>query len=112
MPVFLRGPIYIDEHRTQKRWLRPRQIVSTIGVEHRAIVLDLKEEVVDHPARQLNASGAQQPANNEVAVPAVRFVKAPARDNIFVRKIKQSLWLNLGSINLAQPLDHDRKMLD
>ena len=108
----LRGVVDIDEHRTHERRLRTREVISAIGVEHRAVVLDLEEEVIDHAARQFDASGAQQAANDEVAVPAVHFVEASAGHNVFVREIKQAVRLDLRGVDLAQAMNLDRQMFD
>jgi hypothetical protein len=75
-------------------------------------VLDLEEEVIDHAARQLDVSRAQQAANDEVAVPAVHLVEAPARNYILVRQVKQAMGLNLCRIDLAQALNLHRQMFD
>src|SRR5215472_19273167 len=71
-------------HRTQKRRLRAGQVVSAIGVEHGAVVLNLEEEIVHHSARQIQSSVPQQAANNEIAIPSVHFIEASAWNYVLV----------------------------
>ena len=110
--IFLHGLVDIDKHGTQEWRLRPRQVIGAVRIEHRAVVLDLEEKVIDHSASQFHAPRIQQSPNDEVAVPAVHFVEAPARHNIFVRKIEQTVRLNLCRINFAQTMNLDGQVLD
>src|ERR1700722_13506346 len=75
-------------------------------------MLDLEEKIVDHAARQVDTARAQQAANDEVAVPAVHLVEAAARHNIFIRKIKQTVGLDLAGVDLAQAMNRSRQMLN
>src|ERR1700683_2330871 len=77
-------------HRTEKWRLGARQIVSAIGIEHRAVMFDLKEKVLYHSPRQCQASIAQQTTAYEITVPSVHFIKAAARHNVLVLEVKQS----------------------
>ena len=78
-----------QDHRCQKRRLGARQKVGAVGVQHRAVVLDLEEEVFDDAARQFETLVFDQSAHDEVRVPAVHFVEAAAGDDVFVRQIEQ-----------------------
>src|SRR5579871_6716566 len=91
----LQSPINIDNHRTDKRWLRASQIIGSIRIEHRAVVLNLEEEIFHHAARQLHPSGLQKATNDEITVPSVHFVESPAWHDVVVRKIKQTGWFEV-----------------
>src|ERR1700691_1059275 len=65
-------------HRTEKWRLGARQVIGAIGVEDSAVVLNLKEQVLHHSTREFHSSIPQETAKNEVAVPAIHFVEAPA----------------------------------
>ena len=53
---FMNGP----PHRAKKPRLRARQIISAIGIQHRAMVFKLENKVVYHPARQFYSPISQQ----------------------------------------------------
>ena len=110
MSILLGSTVDIDEHGTEEGRLGTREIVRAIGIEHGAVMLDLKKEIVDHPTRQLQATRAQQAANNEVTVPTIHFVETSAGDDIFVRQVQQPVRLNLAGIDLAQAMDLKRQM--
>src|ERR1700683_5723782 len=78
------------DHGTEKWRLGARQIVSAIGIEHRAVMFDLKEKFLYHSPRQCQASIAQQTTDYEITVPSVHFIKAAARHNVLVLEVKQS----------------------
>ncbi len=47
-------------HRAQQRRLRAGEEVGAVGVEHRSIILNLVEEVLDHTAGQIHPAVVQQ----------------------------------------------------
>ena len=108
MAAFLHGIIDIDEHRAQKGRLGATQIVSSVGVEHRAVMLDLKKEIVHHAPGQLYAPFTQQATNNKVAIPAIHFIEAAAWNYVLVLQIKQPVRLNLAAIDFSQMMDFHR----
>ncbi len=66
----LLGFVDRQDHRRQKRRLRARQEVGAVGIQHRAVVLDLEEEVLDDAARQIESLVFDQSAHDEVACPS------------------------------------------
>ena len=112
VPLFLHRLIDIHKHGTHKRRLRAGQVVGSVGVQHRAVVLDLEEEVIYHAARQLNPSCPQQSTDDEVAVPTVHLVEAATRYYVLMFEIEQTVRLNFASIDLAQMTDFLRQVLD
>ena len=67
---------------------------------------DLEEEVLHHAARQVDAARLHEAADDEVAVPPVHLVEHPAWNNIWMRKIKQSVRIEPLNVDLSQPTDH------
>ena len=106
------GGVLGHDHRGQKRWLRTREIVSTIGIEDRAVVFNLVEEVLDDAARVVALAVFQQPDDDEVAVPAIHFVEAAAWDNVFVRQVKQTMRVQLLDRNGPEAGNFLRQVLD
>ena len=101
------GRILIDRanHRSEKRRLRARQIVSAIGVEHRAVMLDLKEEVIHHALGQCFAVVGFQAKHDEVTVPAVHLVEAAAGNDVGIGQIEQPGRGQLLGTHVAQLLN-------
>ena len=97
-------------HRTEKRRLGARQIVSAVGIEHRTVVLDFKEKIVHHASRQFEAPVSQQAENNKVTVPAIHFVKAPSRNNVLILEIEQACGLNRTHVRCPQLMDDLRQI--
>jgi hypothetical protein len=85
----LRPLVDPQHHPRQERRLRARQIVGAVGVQNRAVVLDLVEEVLHHVPRALELGVAQQPHLDEVAVPAVHLVEAASGDHVGAREVQQ-----------------------
>src|SRR5205814_7648024 len=50
--------------------------------------------------------------NNEVTVPAVHFIEAPAGYNVLIRQIEQAGWIDIAARDLAQPINFPRQMFD
>ena len=83
-------------------------------------MLNLEEEVLHHPPRQFHIAlcsvigelarrRGQQPQHDEVAVPSIHLVEAPARHHVRIRQIQQSR--RLDRQGLPQPLDLRRQPL-
>src|SRR5260370_125162 len=70
----LRG-MHRQNHRCQEWWLRAGQIVGAIGIQHRAVMFDLEEKILDHPARQIDSLVLHESPNNEVTIPAIHLVE-------------------------------------
>src|SRR5579872_1665928 len=70
--------IDLHDHGSEKGRLGASQVVSAIGVQHCSVVLNFKEKVLHHSARQLDSLIAHQAKNNEVTVPSIHFVEAAA----------------------------------
>src|SRR5580693_6961402 len=95
-----------EYHGREEWWLRAAEVVGPVCIEHSAIVLDLIEKVFDHPLRQFNAIIAKQTADDEIAVPAVHFVKLPAGYHVWMLQIKKSVLVDLRNAHLrGQMLD-------
>src|SRR6202451_4876989 len=75
-------------------------------------MLNLEEKIVDHAARQLDPSGAQQPANNEITVPAVHLIEASAGNDVFILQIEQAVRLNLAGIDFSEMMNLLRQVLN
>ena len=71
-------------------------------------MLNLEKEVVHHAPGQIKASGAYQPENDEVAVPAVHLIEAAAGNHIFVLEVQQA-GSDLAGINLSGGGDNGRQ---
>ena len=108
---FLLRVVHIQNHRRQKWRLRSRQVIRAIRIQHRAVVLDLKEKILHHPLRQLDAFVAQQSANDEVAVPPIHLVESSARHDVLVRQIQKPRGIDFVRIDFAEIVNHDRQML-
>ena len=78
-----------QEHPGQEGRLGPRQVIRAVGVEQRAVVLDLVAEVGRHVARRVHLAVAQQADLDEVAVPPVHLVEAAAGDHVGMRQVEQ-----------------------
>ena len=100
-----------QDHRGEEWRLRARQKIGAVGVQDRAIVFDLEEEVFDDAAREVEPLVFHQSAHDEVRVPAVHFVETAAGDDVAVREIKQSGRGDVGR-DLSRPRDGHRKLLD
>src|SRR6202049_2993751 len=104
--------INCKHHGTQKRWLRARQVISSVGVEQSSIILNFKKEVLDHTARQVDSSVADQAQNNEVAIPTVHFIESAARHDILVRQVEQPMGLDTLRVELAELVDRSGQVFD
>lgn len=82
---FMNGPL----HRAKTPRLRARQIISAIGIQHRAKVVNLENKVVYHPARRFYSPISQQAADEELTV--IHFIGATAGHNVLVRQVKQAV---------------------
>ena len=100
------GVVHGHDHRGQEGRLRARQHIASVGVQKRAVVGDLEKEVLHHAARQVDAARLHESADDEVAVPPVHLVEHPARNNVGMRKIKESVRVEALRVDLSQPMDH------
>src|ERR1700730_15465101 len=48
--------IYGQYHRSYEGRLRTSQVIRAVRVEHCAVMLDLEEEILNHPLREINLS--------------------------------------------------------
>src|SRR5882724_1618606 len=110
VPRCLISSIYLHDHGSKKGGLRTSEVVGAIRVQDGAVVFDFEKEILYHAAGQIDASGTHQSENNEVAVPAIHFVKPAPRDYILVFEIQQP-GSNPGRINLTWRLDDRGKRL-
>src|SRR5580704_15229238 len=78
--------INLHDHGSQKWGLRASQIVRAVGVQNRPVMLDFKEEVLHHSARQIDSTIVQQPQNDEITVPTIHFVETPTGHNVTIWK--------------------------
>ena len=90
------GRVLRHDHRGEKRRLRAGEVVGAIGVEHRAVVLDLVEEVLDDAARVVTLAVFEQADDDEVAVPAVHLVEAASGHDVLVGQIEQAVGVQAG----------------
>jgi hypothetical protein len=65
--------------------LRARQIISAIGIQHRAKVVNLENKVVYHPARRFYSPIAQQAADEELTVPYISLKRRLGTTYLFAR---------------------------
>src|ERR1700683_1951168 len=75
-------------HGRQERRLRARKIIGSIGIQNRAVVLDLKKEVFDHSFGNRFAVVLKQSENYEIAIPSLHLVELSARNYIGLRQKK------------------------
>ena len=71
--------------RRVERRLRAGEVIAAVGVEHFAVILDLISHVFQHALRQFVFAVLKQAQRDEIAVPAIHFVEAPARHHIRAR---------------------------
>ncbi len=88
--AIVRRPVDRQHHRRQQRRLRARQVVRAVRVQDAAVVAHLVDEVVDHVAREGDLVVAQQPQDDEVAVPAVHLVEAAAGHDVGAGQVQQA----------------------
>src|ERR1700735_3833177 len=68
-------------------------------------MFDLVKEVLNHPLCKIDVGVLDQSEDDEVAVPALHFIKAAAWNHIFVRQKQESGAGKLSRFHFAQPLD-------
>jgi|SRR5450755_3982130 hypothetical protein len=78
---FMNGP----PHRAKKPRLKARQIISAIGIQHRAMVVNLENKVAYHPARQFYSPISQQGADDELTIPYISLKRRLGTTYLFVR---------------------------
>jgi hypothetical protein len=98
------------DHRGEKRWLGTGEVVGSVCVENRSVVLDLEEEVFDHALCKLCFSILNEPKDDEVAVPSIHFVEAATRNDVAIGKVEQTFDGDLGDAHIAHVLDPARQM--
>ena len=74
-------------------------------------MFDLKEKILYHSLREIDAVVSYQTANDEVTVPAVHFVESSAGDNVVVLEIEQSSRIDLSRIDFAELVNDRRQVL-
>src|ERR1700751_3723153 len=80
------------EYHGREEWgLRAAEVVGPVCIEHSTIVLDFIEKVFDHSLGQFGAIIAKQTSDDEIAVPAVHFIKLPAGHHVWMFQIKKSV---------------------
>ena len=95
-PIAIAGLLVdAEDHLGQKGRLRTGEKVGPVGIEDHAVVRDLVEEVVGHVARELQFAVAKQTELDEIAVPAVHLVEAPARHDVRIREVEEPVIANL-----------------
>src|ERR1700734_3213359 len=57
--------IHRENHGSKKRRLRSREVVGSIGVENRPVVLDLEKKIFDHSFGHRQAVFSKEAANYE-----------------------------------------------
>jgi hypothetical protein len=72
-------------HRAKKPRLRARQIISAIGIQHRAMVVNLENKVVYHPARPFYSPISQQAADDELTIPHISLKRRLGTTYLFVK---------------------------
>jgi len=82
--------VELANHRGEEGRLRAGEVIGAIGVEDGAVVFDLEEKVLDHPASEIGAFVGDQAEYDEVAVPAVHLVEAAAWNDVGVGQIEQA----------------------
>src|SRR5580692_541010 len=102
--------IYGGNLGTQEGWLRASEVVGAIGVEHSAIMLNFKQEIIYHPSGEADVTGAQQAPDDEVTVPAIHLVESPAGNDIRVFQEQEAGRLNSIALYFARSVDDRRKM--
>src|SRR5580704_17587746 len=106
------GVINLHDHGSQKWGLRASQIVRAVGVQNRPVMLDFKEEVLHHYARQVDSPIVQQPQNDEITVPTIHFVETATGHNVTIRKEQQPLRRNTFQIGLPRMKNDYRQVFD
>src|SRR5581483_1183795 len=108
----LLGLVNTQHHGAEEGRLRAGEEISAVGVQDGAVVVDFVEEVLHHAAGEIELTGAQQAADDEVAVPAVHLVEGTAGHNGRIRQVEQAGLLDPGQINGAEALDRLGEGLD
>ena len=101
-----------EDHGGQKRRLGAREIVSTVGIQHGTVVLDLEKKIVHHALSQVDPAVADKTQNDEVTVPPVHLVESSARYHVTVFEIEQARRINRFRTGLSQVIGGGRKSLD
>ena len=85
--------------------MRARKEIGPVCVQDGAVVFDFEEEVFNHAASEIDAVIFDETENDEVAVPAVHFVKATTRHDVTVWQIKQALVRDFSNTHIAHARD-------
>jgi hypothetical protein len=93
--------VHLTDHRGEKWRLRPGEEVSSVCVEDGSVVFDLEEKVFDHALGKLRSLVFDQAEDDEVAVPAVHFVKAASGHHVAIGKIEQALDGDFGDADVS-----------
>src|ERR1700731_4332170 len=82
------------------------EIISAIGIQYGSVVLEFKEKILNHTARQIDSPVAHQSQNNEVTIPSIHFVETAARHDVTVWQEKQTLRRDRFHSGFARMLDN------
>ena len=90
--------INAQQHLSEKRRLRTREVVSPVGVQDLSVLADFIKEIVGHVFGQIQLPITQQPGLDEETVPAIHLVEAAARHHVGIGQIEQALLIQLARI--------------
>ena len=91
--------------------MRAGEVVGAVRVQDAAVVVDFKEEVLHHAARESKIVVPHEAQDDEVAIPAVHLVEHATRHHIRIGKIEQPR-PQPGAVKLADTMDRDRQPLN
>ena len=80
-----------EHHLGQERGLGPGEVIGAVGVEDRAVLVDLVDEVLRHVPCPLQLAVAQQADLDEEAVPAVHLVESPPGHHVGTGQVEQAV---------------------
>jgi hypothetical protein len=95
--VWLALDVIVDAkcHIRKKWWLRPTEVVGSIGIEDLSVVANAEAEMLDHGHAEIRASVDEETESLHVAVPSVQLVEAAARNDEWQTP---EVWLSLWGI--------------
>src|SRR5215468_1339322 len=110
MLCFLKVEIRLN-HRGEEGRLRPSEVVSAVGIQDRAVMIYLKEKILNHSSRQLRFVVPEEPSDNEITVPTVHFIESATGNHVRVWQEEQPVTRNILGLQLSHMSDGFRQFL-
>src|SRR6516225_3007868 len=104
MFCFLKVVIRLN-HGSEERRLGACEVIGAVGVQDRAVVLNLKEKILNHSSGHLRLVVSDESSDNEITVPAVHFIESTAGDDVRIWQEQQSVTRNVLRLQVSHMSD-------